>query len=350
MRARWVPLGRIAPGAFYASAQAVGECTGPDDAPAVLWGCCDRPHLCIGAGQDAAAELDLAACRAAGLAVHRRPLGGGAVWVDPWQWCFIFVVPRRAAPAVRARFLERCLGTAALTCAGFGIAAAPAGGSDLWVKGRKILGSGAASLGAAYLWGASFLLRFDAAAFATAVRAPNPGFRAWLRRELEDGMTDWAREGVRPAAEALEARFRRAVAEGMGWELAASALTPAEAAALPAARAELEEPETAGGRRRISGGVKIRDRVFLVERGGCPGTLRLVLRDGRIVRLGWWPDGDSGGGGVVEIRGAWSLRADGLQGALARSRARACAARIAAAAVALARETLEEAGDEPADD
>ncbi len=349
MRARWVHLGRVAPGTFYASAQAVGECMGPDDAPAVLWGCCDRAHLCIGAAQDAAAELDLAACRAAGLPVHRRPLGGGAVWVDPWQWCFIFVVPRRAAPAARARFLERCLTTAAVTCAGFGIAAAPGGGTDLWVNGRKILGSGAASLGAVYLWGASFLLRFDVAAFATAVRAPSPGFRDWLRRELEDGMTDWAREGVRPDAVALEARFRDVVAAEMGWSFAASGLTSAETAALPAARAELDQRETAAGRRRISGGVKIRERVFLVERGGCPGTVRLVLRDGRIVRLGWWP-GESGGEGEVEILGAWALRSDAVQGALARSPARACAARVAEAAVALARQTLEEAGDEPADD
>jgi lipoate-protein ligase A len=347
VRARWIRLGRLSPDTFYASAQAVAECLAEGAPPVVLWGRCERGHLCVGAGQDAAAELDLDACRRRGLAVFRRPLGGGTVFVDPWQWCFFLVVPRTAAIQPRFRFLAQCLTPAAATFAGFGIAAKPAGGADLWVEGRKILGSGAASIGVAQVWGASFLLRFDAAAFAAVVRAPHAGFRDWLREELEAGMTDWARQGALPDPDDLEVRFRREVAIAFGWRVADSELSAAERGAIPAAREELADAPGGGGRRRVCGGIKIRHRAYLVERSGAGGTIRLVLRDGRIVRVGWWPAGGGVGGG--ELRGAWALRPGPLAAVLRGVLGTETATAVAGAAARLAARILEEADDGPTD-
>lgn len=319
-------------------------------APAVLWGRCDRAHVCLGASQDAAAELDPDVCARLGLGVFRRPLGGGTVLVDPWQWCFFVIVPGAVVGGPRRRFLVRCLDVAAATFVHYGIEARPAGDTDLWVEGRKILGSGAASVGQAWIWGASFLLRFDAATFAAIVRAPGgvsgAGFRQWLAEELDAGMTDWGRCGTLPDPEDLERRFRREIEAKFGWRLQDGGLSAGERRALPEAREDLAEVN--GGRkpRRVGAGIKIRHRAYLLEAGSGTGRIRLVVRDGRIVRLGWWPE-HAAANAAVERRGAWAVRARVLEGALGGVRD---APRVARAMTRLALRTLEEAADEPADD
>lgn len=50
--------------------------------PALRWYGASAPALILGAGQKLA-EIDLAACRAAGVAVYRRSSGGTAVWFAP---------------------------------------------------------------------------------------------------------------------------------------------------------------------------------------------------------------------------------------------------------------------------
>ncbi|HQU16044.1 MAG: hypothetical protein B7Z66_01035 [Chromatiales bacterium 21-64-14] len=307
MDARWIRLDGVTPPELYACCQALGDQSPTHVRPVVLWARCDRAHVSLGASQDPALELDLAACRAREVAVERRPLGGGAVLVDPDQWCFVFVVPRLRGAGQRGRFFDQCLAPATATLRSFGIPAERAGVGDVWVAGRKILGSGAATLQGAEVFGASFLLRFPRAAFAALIRVPNDGFRGWLRDELDAGMTDWATHAPLPDAGELEARFRGHVTKHLGWRLTPGALTAVERAALPEARMELAEPHGAGGRRRVVDGIKIRHGVYLLERDfGTLGRVRLVLRDGLIVRLRVWSEGVAEEASGQELRGAWA--------------------------------------------
>jgi lipoate---protein ligase len=285
MRARWIELGQVAAIDLYASCQGLAEAMPADADPVVLWGRPRRAHISIGASQSPAVELDLAACRALGIEVVRRPLGGGSVLVDAEQWCFFFLMPARAAPASRAEFFSACLAPAIATYRAFGLAVERVGTGDAWLHGRKILGSGAATIGRAHALGASFLLRFDAAHFARLVRCPSAAFRAWLAEELDLGMTDWQTHAPPPAPGLLREVFRRELARALGWRLHDDEPTAPEREAITAAREELGEPAERPGRRLVECGIKVNHHRYLLERADAQGAVRLVIRRGRIGRL-----------------------------------------------------------------
>lgn len=100
-----------------------------------------RDHaVLVGRYQRAAAELDLGAVERLGLALGRRPTGGGTILMGAAQLGVALVVPERAAPA-RA-LLTSFGGLVADALARLGIRACLAGKNDLLVDGRKIAGLG----------------------------------------------------------------------------------------------------------------------------------------------------------------------------------------------------------------
>lgn len=283
--ARAIELGRVSPQRLHAAYQAVAETADEDAGPVLLAASADRAHLSLGASQYAGAELDLAACRARGVPVLQRVLGGGTVLVDPAQYCFFLIFPGRHNPRRHPRVFEQGLAVAARVYARFGLTAERVGSTDLWVAGRKILGSGAASAGGAMLFGASFLRRFDAALFAALVQAPSEGFRSWLAEALDAAMTDWQAHGEPPSEAELAAALREAVAEVTGWRLVDDGLTAAEEAAIAAVLADSEADAGPGERRLIPGGIKLNHRSYLVEAGSGHDWLRVLVRDRRIARI-----------------------------------------------------------------
>ena len=286
MHARWIGLGLVSPVDLYAACQGLAQAQEARDfAPVVLWGRCDRPHVSLGASQWAEAELDLEACRSLGVEVVQRCLGGGTVLVDPDQWCFFFVLPRVRTPASRDRLFETCLAPVAATFRDMGLVVERVGRGDLWLDGRKILGSGAATLGQADVFGASFLLRFQTGLFARLVRSPSDGFREWLEQELERGMTAWDQHGRLPGETELRACFQRHIGACLGWALQEDQPAPREQDMIAQARAELAEPLEAGGRRLVENGVKINHRTYLIEHRDVQGGVRMLVRDGVIARL-----------------------------------------------------------------
>lgn len=284
LQARWIDLGQVSPIDLYSICQGVAEAQAPDALPVVLWGRCDRPHVCIGAGQSAEAEINEQACRALGIEVVRRPLGGGAVLVDPDQWCFFYIVPKDIAPRTRGLFLARCLDPVAATYRMFGLAAARVGEGDLWLNGRKILGSGAATIGSMQVLGASFMMRFDAGLFAQLIRCPSEGFRQWLVEELGAGMTDWSQHAPLPDAGELSETFKRYIAAHLGWQFQPDEMSAREYEMIVEARIDLLEPMIPT-RRRIAGGLKIRHGRYLLEYLDSTGWVRLVVNNGVLERV-----------------------------------------------------------------
>jgi len=280
-----VDLGRCDPARFYAAAQAVAEGAAPGDPATVLWALPARAHLCLGASQGLEAA-DPAGCREAGLDVLRRPVGGGAVLVDAEQPCFLIVLPGESR---RERVLGRCLGAARDVLARWGLHARCRPPCDLLVGGRKILGSGAATVGASAVFGASFLRRFDAARFAAAVPAPSTGFRRWLRDALACHMIDLAQAlgGEPPGPSRLGAALREALARRWGWRLEAAPLAACcDGAALAEAAAELAVEAGTPVARDEAGPwtIKVREGVHLVEHGRDGRRLRLLVAHGHVRR------------------------------------------------------------------
>ncbi|MDP2240054.1 MAG: hypothetical protein Q8K18_07815 [Burkholderiales bacterium] len=278
--ARFVDIGLVEPALFHATYTGIADVLQRDDPPVVMWGR-SPPHISLGQSQDRCAEL------AAELEVPviTRPLGGGAVWVDESQYCFVLIVPLEQAPPRPADWFGWGLAPALATYHHFGL---PVGRceQDLWLAGRKIAGSGAATIGCCAVFASSFLLRFPAERFARCIASPSSEFRAWLLAALAQAMTDWESHQPPPGENELRAAFRDAVEKALGWQLADSALSAAEFAAREDALLELPESAqaAAGGTRMVKDGLKLKAGMFLHERRLACGTELSLVRDGTVVR------------------------------------------------------------------
>jgi lipoate-protein ligase A len=262
--ARWIDVGTLSPIAFHATYAGIAAAQRSDAPPALIWGRA-AAHVCLGQSQGRC-ELD----DALEVPVVRRPLGGGAVWVDEDQLSYALVAPLALAPRRHEDWYAWALAPAIATFRAFGLAVERRG-EDLWLADRKIAGSGAATIGGAAVVASSFLLRFPHAQFAASVAAPDAAFRAALRETLGEAMTDWASHAAPPDAPALAAAFRAALREMLCWDAAPSALAPEEEAEIDAWRVELAEP-IERGRPRIDGGIKLNAALTLVRdaRTGAP--------------------------------------------------------------------------------
>jgi len=221
--------------------------------------------------------------------VVRRETGGGSVLVDPDQWVFAFVVPRRAFPGRPTELYARLLPAVTAAFAELGLAVERPGANDLWCGGRKIGGTGMATLGNALVLVGSFLLRFDAERFAAALNCPSAPFRRFLRQGLAEAVAPWAAHGPVPRANALRHALRTGAARALGWVVTPDRLRPDEAAAIAEARADLLDPDWRWeplGRRAVAGGVKLKGDAFLTE-ADVAGVGRVTVQTeaGRIRRL-----------------------------------------------------------------
>jgi len=273
--ARWIRLGLVEPLELHASYAGLAAAQPADGAPILLWARA-KTHLCLGQSQGLA-ELE----PNCGIPVVRRPLGGGLVWVDENQYVFVLIAPRRDAPGRPARWFPWALAPVVATYRQFGLPAY-LNGNDVWLNGRKIAGSGAASIGECAVVASSFLLRFPLEAFADHVASPSPGFRAWLREGLSLAMTEWAEHGELPAERALEEAFRARLEAQYGWHFEHAWPNETEAAAIGEARAELVEPIEADLPRSVRDGIRLNAESTLVERRSGGQTERVLTLGGEV--------------------------------------------------------------------
>lgn len=278
--ARFIDVGVLEPEPFHATYAGIAQAMAREDMPVVMWGC-STPHVSLGQSQSRDAEL----ARRLEVPALTRPLGGGAVWVDESQYCFVLIAPLALAPSRPADWYAWGLAPALATFRHFGLQATQRE-QDVWLDGRKIAGSGAASLGRAAVLASSFLLRFPAARFARCIASPSPAFRRWLRAGLAQAMTDWQSHQAPPAPEELRRAFRAAVAATLNWRLADSGLSAAEQAEREEALAELREPQQRGGERRVRDGIKLNATTYLYQRRAAGMSELSLEREGVVIRSG----------------------------------------------------------------
>ena len=247
------------------------------------------PYVCVGLHQEIAREVDEEFCRQQGLPVYRRHVGGGAVYLDHNQLFTHFIYPRKKAPEFARNLYPLFIEPVVRTYRDFGIEAAYRPINDIHVNGRKIGGTGAASIAEATLMVGSFMFDFDTATMAKCLRVPSEKFRDKLRQTLDDYMTTIAKElDTPPAREALIERFLAHCADVLGVEPVISAPTDAELAAIERADAALADPEWTHtqGRKLVDLGVKIAAGTHLTEsmhkaQGGLI-RVHLVGSDGKV--------------------------------------------------------------------
>lgn len=218
------------------------------------------------------------------IPVLQRPLGGGTVWLDHGQCCLALVAPLELLGRRPGHWFDLLLDPMTQVYREAGLQVVRAG-RDLHCGGRKIAGSGAATLGTAGVVATSFLIDFPVTSFANVLASSSAGFGEWLREALDGHLTWWRREGGVPAVADIAGAFRRASNALQGWRWMQSQLSAAELQARLSWRDEMLPEEGDGGTRLVRDGVKINHGVYLTETTGPWGWVRTLTQGPRIARL-----------------------------------------------------------------
>lgn len=292
MKLRVIDFGTVSALGSQAVYHGLAETMQPDSDAVLSLVSPETPYVCVGMHQEIEKEVDTDFCGAEGLPVWRRHVGGGAVYLDHNQLFTHFVLPAGKAPQRAEELYPMFIEPVVRTYREMGINAQYRPVNDIQVDGRKIGGTGAASIAGATVMVGSFMLDFDTATMARCLKVPSEKFRDKLRQTLDDYMTTMIKElGQMPDRADLKARFLRHVADVLSVEVVESAPTEAEWAAIEAAEAELSDPDWIDTQHRklVALGVKIAADTHLTESARkAPGGMvrvHLLEREGKIADL-----------------------------------------------------------------
>ena len=292
MRLRVIDFGQQPAVRSQAVYHGIAEAMGKEDDPVLTLVNPDDPYVCVGLHQEIALEVDEDYCRDHNLPIIRRHVGGGAVYLDRHQMFFHFIYPGARAPRIVSDIYRKFTTPVINTYQDLGVNATFRPVNDIHVDGRKIGGTGAASIGAATLMVGSFMFDFDTATMARCLKVPSEKFRDKLRAGMEDYITTLTRElGTMPSREAVRAAFLERVARDLEVEVELDEPTAAENAAIEQATTELTDPEWTyrKGRKLVDMGVKIAAGTHLTEGShkAAGGLVRaqLMEKDDRIADL-----------------------------------------------------------------
>jgi lipoate---protein ligase len=193
----------------------------PGDAPVLSFVRPAEPYVSIGYHRDIA-EVDTDYCRAAGLPVYRRMVGGGPVFCDIDQLFFQISVPARDLPARRATALAALLRPAMKALRRLGVDAELDRFGEISVGPAKVCGHGAGQLGDGATVVGNLITGFDHER-ATRVLRLDPEVRGVVLRLMRRHV---AATPVDPAA--WQAAMVREYAEHFGSAPCDDRLTPAE--------------------------------------------------------------------------------------------------------------------------
>jgi lipoate-protein ligase A len=194
------------------------------------------PHAAlVGRFQRAASELRLPACRARGIAVNRRPTGGGAILMGPDQLGVAIAAPHDGAPRSydRIRELFQRFGAGLVEALGtLGIRAEYRRKNDLEVDGRKIAGLGIFfDRRGGLLFHASLLVDLDVGLMLEVLRTPFEKVSDKAVATVAERITTVRRAcGAAVGVDEVRARVAAAYARTLGVVLEPGALTADERA------------------------------------------------------------------------------------------------------------------------
>jgi lipoate---protein ligase len=292
MRLRVLDFGTVGALRSQAVYHGLAETIAPGSDPILCLVSPATPYVCVGMHQDIEKEVDQAFCADQHLPVYRRHVGGGAVYLDENQLFTHFIYPAGKAPQHADQLYRMFIEPVVRTYREMGIAATYRPVNDIHVEGRKIGGTGAASIGGATVLVGSFMLDFDTAMMAKCLKVPSEKFRDKLRQTLDDYMTTMVKQlGRMPDRADLKARFLRHCADALGVDPVPDQPTAAEWKAIERAEAELADPEWTDVQHRklVALGVKIAADTHLTESAlKAPGGLirvHLLDREGRVADL-----------------------------------------------------------------
>ena len=264
---RLLDLGFVSPLHSQTVYHAVGHAMTADSPDTIILVSPNRPYVCIGYHQELEKEIDVDYCRAHGLPIYRREVGGGAVYLDEGQLFTQWVFHGGRLPAdLEARF-ELYVRPLVETYQALEIPAYLRPINDVHVGSKKIGGTGAAQMGIAEIVVGSFMFTFDKAAMARVLVVPSEKMRDKVFQSLEQYMTTMQEQlNALPDRESLKRLYIERCSAAFGRELAPGELTAAEHTLMAEIDARFVMDEwlyLKGGLSRK--GVKIHEDVQVVE-------------------------------------------------------------------------------------
>lgn len=241
------------------------------------------PYVCIGYHQELEKEVDVEYCREHGLPITRRQVGGGAVYLDEHQLFWHIIVPRSQAPYRIEEVYTRYLAGPVNTLRAMGIPAVHRPVNDIQVEGRKIGGTGAATIGDAMVVVGSLIFDFDYELMAHVLKVPSEKFRDKVYQSLREYLTTIRRElgANAPTWEEGKQLLIANIGKALGQEMQYSTLTEHERVAMTQWRETLTSEEwlyQPGGLQRrgvkIAEGLHIREAAHKAPGGLIRATIR----------------------------------------------------------------------------
>lgn len=217
---------------FVALAEPVGAGRSP---PTVVLLHPVSPFANVGFHQEAEREVDLDYCRANGIPVVRRVVGGGSILDGPWEQDYMAVVPNGSPGTTEAiaGFYGRYLEPVLAALARLGVTAERSGVNDLAAGGRKVSANGALTLSGSWILAGDILLDLDIEAMSRVLRVPDEKFRGKLATTMAEWLTS-VREltGQRPERTEVGRILAEEFARSLAVDLEPGRLTLEEAASL----------------------------------------------------------------------------------------------------------------------
>lgn len=152
------------------------------------------PFVSIGHHQDAKTEVELEYCAEAGIPVYRREVGGGAVYLDEGQTFWHTIFHQSRVPTTLADVYTRFLAGPVLALNRYGIPAVHRPVNDIQVEGRKIGGTGAATIGQSLVVAGSLMFDFNYELMSKVLRVPSEKFRDKVYQTMREYLTTINRE------------------------------------------------------------------------------------------------------------------------------------------------------------
>ncbi len=242
----------------------------------------DAPYVSIGFHRRLD-EIDGTYCRAAGLPIYRRMVGGGPVYLDDGQIFFQIILPLAMAPPVRSQAVRTLLAPAVDAFQAVGIDASIEPAGDVVVGDKKICGHGAGQIENAVVVVGNLITRFDHTAAARIVAAPDEESRAEFEALMRRYVTP-----TPAAATAFAAAATMAYATRLGLQPVDGQLSALETEKLAEIDEDFVDDDWVRGSERAPTGVwqvKVKAGVFLITARAGGSSVRVSIGAGRILRV-----------------------------------------------------------------
>jgi len=193
-----------------------------------------EPYVCVGYHQSLNTVLDRSACKAVGLPIVRRRVGGGTTYLDKNQQFYQCIFHHKRLPFRVDEVYAQLLGAPVSVLRKLGLNADVRDGNEIEVDGRRIAGVGGGRIGEAVVMVGNILLDFDFEMMARIWRVPSEDFRHFAYQGMQCRITTlWSRltQPTSPiSADDVQARLAEEFPLALNRPVVPGSLTEAEQA------------------------------------------------------------------------------------------------------------------------